>query len=146
MATNRIQKRNNLPEKNRHLSLSSEQMAEYCRRIVSYLEMEKRYRTSSYSLWDLSRDTGIPVKIISKSINQYMGRNFYDLINRMRIEEAKTILREIAATGSKYVIEEVGIRCGFHSRSVFFARFNEYEGMSPGKYMNPYEKKLKPDV
>ncbi len=140
MATKGLQKKDNLPEKSNRLSLSSEQMGEYCRRIVSYLELEKRYRTSDYSLWDLSRDTGIPVKTISKSINTYMGRNFYDLINRMRIEEAKAILREIATTGSKYIIEEVGMRCGFHSRSVFFARFNEYEGISPRKYMNLYEK------
>ena len=64
MATKGLQKKDNLPEKSNRLSLSSEQMGEYCRRIVSYLELEKRYRTSDYSLWDLSRDTGIPVKTI----------------------------------------------------------------------------------
>lgn len=118
--------------------LSSDKMAEYCRRIVAYLETEKRYRNPNYSLWDLSRDTGIPVKMISKSINKYMKRNFYNLINRMRIEEAKAILREMATTGDKAIIEEIALQCGFHSRSVFFARFNEYEKMSPKKYMTLY--------
>lgn len=122
------------------LKLPSDKMADYCRRVVNHLEEEKRYLNPDYSLWDLSRETGIPVKMVSKSINKYMKRNFYDLINRMRIEEAKAILREMAATGSKAMIKEVGTRCGFHSRSVFFSRFNEYERMSPKKYMNLYEK------
>lgn len=118
--------------------LSSEQMAEYCRRIVCYLETEKRYRYAGYSLWELSRETGISMKIISRSINGYMRRNFHDLINRFRIEEAKSILREAAVSGKDPLIENVGMQCGFHSRSVFFARFNAYEGMSPKKYMNLY--------
>lgn len=122
-------------------TLSPRQMAEYCQRIVAYLETEKRYREPGYSLWELSRDTGISTKIISKSINEYMGRNFYDLINRMRIEEAKKMLREMAATNSRLMIEEVGVQCGFRSRSVFFARFNVYERMSPRKYMSLFEKK-----
>ncbi len=50
-----------------------------------------------------------------------MKRNFYDLINRMRIEEAKAILREMTVTNSKAMIEEVGTQCGFHSRSVFLS-------------------------
>lgn len=124
-----------------HFTLSPKQMAEYCQRIVAFLETEKRYREPGYSLWELSRDTGISTKIISKSINEYMGRNFYDLINRMRIEEAKALLREMAATNSRLMIEEVGVQCGFRSRSVFFARFNVYERMSPRKYMSLFEKK-----
>ena len=140
MVTKDSQKENHPSGENLRLQLPSDQMAEYCRRVVSHLEEEKRYLNPNYSLWDLSRETGIPVKMISKSINKYMKRNFYDLINRMRIEEAKAILREMAVTNSKAMIEEVGTQCGFHSRSVFFSRFNEYERMSPKKYMNLYEK------
>lgn len=127
-------------------TLSTRQMAEYCQRIVAYLETEKRYREPGYSLWELSRDTGISTKIISKSINGYMGRNFYDLINRMRIEEAKKMLREMAVTNSRLMIEEVGVQCGFRSRSVFFTRFNGYEKMTPRKYMSMFEKKREGDA
>ena len=62
-----------------------------------------------------------------------MGRNFYDLINRMRIEEAKKMLREMAVTNSRLMSEEVGVQCGFRSRSVFFTRFKGYEKKTPRK-------------
>ena len=75
-----------------------------------------------------------------------MGRNFYDLINRMRIEEAKKMLREMAATNSRLMIEEVGVQSGFRSRSVFFTRFNGYEKMTPRKYMSMFEKKREGDA
>ena len=146
MANKDIQKEIRSLDDTAQFTLSTRQMAEYCQRIVAYLETEKRYREPGYSLWELSRDTGISTKIISKSINGYMGRNFYDLINRMRIEEAKKMLREMAVTNSRLMIEEVGVQCGFRSRSVFFTRFNGYEKMTPRKYMSMFEKKREGDA
>ena len=137
MANKDIQKEIRSLDDTAQFTLSTRQMAEYCQRIVAYLETEKRYREPGYSLWELSRDTGISTKIIS---------NFYDLINRMRIEEAKKMLREMAVTNSRLMIEEVGVQCGFRSRSVFFTRFNGYEKMTPRKYMSMFEKKREGDA
>ena len=135
MANKDIQKEIRSLDDTAQFTLSTRQMAEYCQRIVAYLETEKRYREPGYSLWELSRDTGISTKIISKSINGYM-----------RIEEAKKMLREMAATNSRLMIEEVGVQCGFRSRSVFFTRFNGYEKMTPRKYMSMFEKKREGDA
>ena len=61
-------------------------------------------------------------------------------------EETKKMLREMAATNSRLMIEEVGVQCGFRSRSVFFTRFNGYEKMTPRKYMSMFEKKREGDA
>ena len=104
MANKDIQKEIRSLDDTAQFTLSTRQMAEYCQRIVAYLETEKRYREPGYSLWELSRDTGISTKIISKSINGYMGRNFYDLINRMRIEEAKKMAERMNKTADADLI------------------------------------------
>lgn len=119
-------------------SLTRQQMEDYCRRIIDFLEREKSYCRSDYSIWELKRDLGISVKTISSSINGYMGRNFSQLLNRMRVEESKRIMRSLSESGEKMKMDEIGYRSGFNSRSVFLARFSEYEGITPRKYMNLY--------
>lgn len=118
--------------------ITATEMAECCRQVTAYLEDGKRFCSVGFSMWELSRGTGIPVKIISRSINTYLGLNFYAFINRLRVEEAKALLRGMAATGSQTMIDSVGEQCGFRSRSVFFSRFREYEKITPQKYMNLY--------
>ncbi len=140
MENSRIKKGTPIQERKTRFTLSTAQMEDYCRRIIYYLEKDKPYRMPGYSLWELSRETGISTKIISKSINGYLGHNFPDIINRMRIHEAKNILCKMAVTENRTMIEEVGLKCGFRSRSVFFASFSKYEGISPKKYMDSFKK------
>ena len=69
------------------------------------------------------------------SINRYLGQNFYQLINRIRVEEAKRILREAAESDTPVNITEIGAQSGFGSRTSFFMCFARYEGMSPKTYI-----------
>jgi AraC-like DNA-binding protein len=116
--------------------LSRERMASVCGTVVRYLETSKRYLSPDFCLWELAREVGISARVVSVSINRYMGRNFYEFINRIRIEEAKRLLREAADGDAKVNIAETGSKSGFSSRSIFFARFRDCEGMTPGKWMN----------
>ena len=68
-----------------------------------------------------------------------MQRNFFELLKRMRVEEAKRILRMADESGEKPKMESVARGCGFTSRSSFFTRVNEYEGITPVKFMNLYK-------
>ena len=120
-------------------TLSIEKMEAVCHTVVQYLETSKRYREPDCCLWQLARETGISSKIISLSINRYMKRNFFEFINRIRLEEAKTLLREAAQTGKKITVDEIGARSGFSSRSTFFLRFARYEGMTPKTYMKQHK-------
>ena len=130
--------------KENHKSIASDtcdkdRMESCCRRIVSFMETERRYLRTNYSIWELSRDVGIFAKFISHSINSYMQRNFFELLNRMRVEEAKRILRMAAESGEKPKMERVARGRGFNSRSSFFTRFNDYEGITPVKFMNLFK-------
>lgn len=123
------------PQLSARTGLATESMAACCKRIVQYLKTEKRYTQPSYSLWELAHETGISARMISKSINTYMGQNFFQMLNRMRVEEAKRLLHVVSRSDEKVVLEEIGVKSGFNSRGAFFSRFKEYEGITPGKYI-----------
>lgn len=131
--------RNESPQTSGRTAASTEMMAACCKRVVHYLETEKRYTQPVYSLWELARETGLTARMISQSINEYIGQNFFELINRMRVAEAKRLLREAARSAEPASLEEIGTRSGFSSRSTFFLRFKAYEGITPGRYMTLHE-------
>ena len=108
-------------------------MREFCRQIITYLETSRAYKNPDLSLWHISTATGIPVATISQSINRYLKQNFFDLINRMRLEEAKQML--CSEEGNSLTIESVANCCGFRSRSTFYLVFNKFVGTSPLKWL-----------
>lgn len=121
--------------------ITPDMMAECCRHVIHFLNTEKRFLQPAYSLWELARDSGMTARLISKSINEYMGQNFHQLMNRLRVDEAKRLLQKTADPAQPahaLSLKEIGVMSGFRSRSVFFSRFKEYEGITPGKYMALY--------
>ena len=118
--------------------ITQKKMELVCRKIIHALETEKLFLKPDLSLWELSRAVGFRIHDISRSINRYMGKNYFDLINRLRLEEAKRLLRETAEKNMNLNVEDIIRKSGFRSRSTFFANFGEYEKMTPKKYMNLY--------
>lgn len=114
---------------------TKETMQACCKRVVHFLKTEKRYAHPSYSLWELAKETGMTVRLISTSINTYMGQDFFELINRMRVEETKRLLCEASRSTAKVSMEDIWTKSGFNSRASFFHCFKKYAGTSPGKYM-----------
>lgn len=115
--------------------VTKEMMAACCKRVVNYLKTEKCYTQPSCSLWELARESGRTTKLISASINAYMGQDFFELLNRLWAKEAKCLLRAAAKSAEKVSVDEIGIKSGFNDRSTFFSCFKKYAGMTPGKYM-----------
>lgn len=68
---------------------------------------------------------------LTEVINKTIGSNFYQLVNRYRIEAAKEML---ANEYSRYSIEAMGAECGFGSRSSFYSFFKKSEGVTPLEY------------
>ncbi len=114
-------------------SLGTSQMQENCEKIINYLKQSQAYRRSDLSLAILSKETGIPQKALSRSINSYLKQNFFELINEMRIEEAKRCL--LSPQTSAYKIDSIYEECGFRSRSTFFLAFKKVEGMTPAQWL-----------
>lgn len=114
-------------------SLGTSQMQENCEKIINYLKQSQAYRRNDLSLAILSKETGIPQKVLSRSINSYLKQNFFELINEMRIEEVKRCL--LSPETSAYKIDSIYEECGFRSRSTFFLAFKKVEGMTPAQWL-----------
>lgn len=113
-------------------AMSGEQMREICDKIVEYLRSSGAYTNPEFSLSMLAVETGISPKNISRSINGYLSKNFFDLVNEMRVDEAK---RRLAVLDGNHTVESIYAECGFRSRSTFFAAFKKAEGKTPSQWL-----------
>lgn len=114
-------------------SLSQEQMREVCDKASQYLQTTKVYLQPDISLALFAKEIDIPQRTLSRSINGYLRRNFFEFINEMRVEEAKRRLLDLDASG--YNIDSIYTACGFRSRSTFFLVFKNVEGKTPAAWL-----------
>jgi len=69
---------------------------------------------------------------LSQIINEHFGMNFFNFVNKIRIEEAKRLLADPA--NDKYTIEAIAGNCGFNSRSSFHSAFRKFEMTTPAEF------------
>jgi AraC-like DNA-binding protein len=120
-------------EKEKATPLSESQMKEICDKITEYLQTTKVYKNSDLNIAVLSVEVEIHPKNISIAINGYLRKNFFELVNAMRVEEAKRLLMKLNTSG--YTVDSIFSECGFSSRSTFFAVFKKAEGKTPTQWM-----------
>ncbi len=96
------------------------------------MEEDKYFMNSKISLSDLADQSNIPKYLLTPYLNQY-HINFYEFINRYRIEEAKKML--ISSDSQKYSVEVIAQKCGFNSRSVFYTAFKKNTGVTPIQFI-----------
>lgn len=111
--------------------ISPEQEQKIKEAVESFLGIRKGYKNPQLSMEMFSRETGFPRYQLTEVINKTIGSNFYQLVNRYRIEAAKEML---ANEYSRYSIEAMGAECGFGSRSSFYSFFKKSEGVTPLEY------------
>lgn len=115
-----------------------EQMRDICSRVKEYLETTNAFLRKDLSLSILSRETGISQKLLSRSINGYLKQNFFELINEMRVGEAKR--RLLLPENAGHTVDSIYEECGFRTRSTFFLAFKKIEGLSPAQWLNSVKK------
>lgn len=115
-------------------SLTDEQMREICEKASSYLLTTKAFLQPDITIALFAKQIDIPQRNLSRAINTYLNRNFFEFINEMRVEEAKRKLVELDAKG--YNIDSIYSECGFRSRSTFFMVFKKITGKTPAIWLN----------
>lgn len=92
------------------------------------------FNDSTLSVGTLAESCGISDVYFRKTFRDSFGTSPSDYIRKVRIDNAKLLLR----TGF-YSVSEVAVRCGFDSISYFSYAFGKTEGISPKEYMNRFE-------
>ncbi|MCS4436297.1 helix-turn-helix domain-containing protein [Aquiflexum gelatinilyticum] len=113
-------------------NLSKEKSSEIETKIKVVLEDQKKYLQHSYSIHDLSDDTGIPTYLLTLYINNVLNTSFTDLINKKRIEECCQLMA--SRKYSHLAIEGFAKLSGFNNRNSFSLAFKKFKDMSPSAY------------
>jgi AraC-like DNA-binding protein len=107
---------------------SFEKSADYGR-IISYIETEKPYVKTTFSLHDISQALNIPRNRVATCFNKQLKVSFPAYRNKLRIEYSTELLRTGAHLNTS--IEGIAEMSGFKSKSIFYKTFKEAHGTTP---------------
>jgi AraC-like DNA-binding protein len=108
--------------------------------LLHIMKEEKPYLDPELSIIALSAKLNIHPHKLSKLINSQLHQNFFDFINRYRVEEFKTLA--FNSDYEHYSILAIAFEAGFNSKASFNRIFKNITGNTPSQYMN--DKNLHP--
>jgi AraC-like DNA-binding protein len=100
-------------------------------KLLQYMDAGKPFLKSDLKLSELAEALGVPAYQLSQLINEGFLVNFYDFINRYRVEEAKKLLVEDTRG---YKILAIGYEVGFNSKATFNRVFKNSTGLTPSEF------------
>jgi AraC-like DNA-binding protein len=103
-------------------------------RILLYIETEKPYVLTAFSLHDISHALNIPHTRVTYCFNKQLKVPFPAYRNKLRIEHATSLLRSGAHLTMS--IDGIAEQSGFNSKSIFYKTFKEEHGMTPIDWIN----------
>ena len=105
-------------------------------RIHQLMQEEKPYLREDFSLEDLARKLDVPKHHIHYCLRNIMQTKFVSLRIAYRIAHAKKLL--LQSDLQNMTLEQIGLECGFSSRSGFYKMFKAEVGCSPGEFIEKY--------
>lgn len=121
-------------EKRKYLKsgLDAEASEALHRQLAELMNSKKLYCENELSLTELARHLNTQPNYLSQVINEREGKNFYDYINTLRIEEFKRLAAD--SDNRKYTLIALAEQCGFNSKSTFNRYFKKVTGQSPSEF------------
>ncbi|BDD00801.1 helix-turn-helix domain-containing protein [Persicobacter psychrovividus] len=107
-------------------------MQHYLEKMEVLIAEKKVYLESDFNEKLLAELLGTQAYVVSKLVNEYIGKSFSEYINEKRVAEAKHILA--ADTHKQLTNFAVAVDSGFRSESVFYVNFKKITGMTPRQY------------
>jgi AraC-like DNA-binding protein len=69
---------------------------------------------------------------LSQLINDGLGDNFYDFVNKYRVDEVKRLMTDPKA--KNFNLLGIALEAGFKSKSTFNLIFKRFTGLTPSEY------------
>jgi AraC-like DNA-binding protein len=101
-------------------------------RLLTCMQSDKPYLEPELSLAQLAAQLSLKPRVLSEALNDVRRQNFFDFINRYRIEEAARLLT--SPKDEKLTVLEVLYQVGFNSKSSFNTLFKKYMGITPTEF------------
>ena len=101
-------------------------------RVLDFLETEKVYLNEDLKMSDMAEALDIPAHQLSSAINNNLELNFFDLINKYRVNEAKQLLTNPDHADLK--ILAIAFESGFSNKATFNRAFKKFTGQPPSHF------------
>jgi YesN/AraC family two-component response regulator len=92
------------------------------------------YLQQGFSLPKLAKETNFQLQHVSAFLNQHLGENFNDYINKFRVNHLISLFEQDPSIINQYTLEYLGNQSGFGSRSAFITSFKKFTGQTPSTY------------
>ena len=113
-------------------TMSQERSDEIVKKVLETMAGEKLYLQSELALQELADKLQVHAYLVSQAINEGLGKNFYDLVNGYRVEEASRLLSADNDRAAKIIA--VAFDSGFNSKTTFNTVFKKFTGLTPSQF------------
>jgi AraC-like DNA-binding protein len=113
-------------------SLSGHDSKALAEQVSKLMSDEKPYLNGKLTIRDLADQMNLSAKQLSQVINENFRQNFFNYVNRYRVEEAKRKMHDKQFDHLKILM--VGLDCGFNTKSSFNSTFKKITGQTPSEY------------
>jgi AraC-like DNA-binding protein len=123
---------------------SNEQAEQFKNRLEYLMKTEKIFLDNELSLPELAKQIAISPHDLSYLLNVVLGVNFFQYVNRFRIEEAKQLL-----LSDKYKhlnILGIAYSAGFNSKTTFNTTFKKETGLPPSQFIKQSQNNVSPVI
>lgn len=121
-------------------SITDKQAESIKQQLLQYMASEKPYLDTTLTISQLAQQLGLPRSShLSQVLSGHIGENFYQFVNRHRVEEAKHLL---LAMPNKAILD-IALKAGFNSVSTFYHHFKNIVGETPADFQARYKTGVK---
>lgn len=107
-------------------------LSRYQAKLEKLMSEKKVYLDDDLTLPQLAERLAVPQHHLSQLLNERLGVNFFDYVNRQRVNEIKQLLRD--PNRADQSILDLAFEAGFRSKSSFNSIFKRATGYSPSVY------------
>ncbi len=118
---------------NRNPLLSGNQIKKYRESLLDLMVNKKPYLNDNLSLRSLADQLDLTPNQLSLVLNEGIGHNFNNFINKYRVEEFKRVAKK--PDHSHLTLIGMAFKCGFKSKTVFNTYFKLYTGTTPSEFL-----------
>ena len=104
-------------------------------KLLQYMESNKPYLKSDLKISELADSLSVPYHQLSQLINDEFFVNFYDFINKYRVEDAKKLLIE---NNRNFKILAIAYEVGFNSKATFNRVFKKFTDLTPSEFKEKF--------